>query len=148
MKGLRLPVLFWLIRTIFRGWVELTGGLRRDSLLSSFGKVTIKSVFWKVFLCPLPRLRGAPFLPPRRLCSTFILQTRWSPFTHRSSMCQRGCAAQWPIFGANRLCPYLVVNKNSWRFGNLRYRTTKSSVISFQTPIDFSYLRLVFLSQL
>lgn len=72
LNTIGLPVLFWLSRTIFRDWVAFTGGLMRDAPLSSFVTVTTKSVFSKVFLCSLPRPRGAPFFPPREFCCTFI----------------------------------------------------------------------------
>ena len=121
--------------------MPFTGGLRRDSFLSSFGRVTIKSVFGKGFLCSLPRPRGAPFLPPRRLCFTLMLHARWSHLKHLRVPCdQRGCTdhAQRPIFGANRLCPYSVVNKNIWMFG--KFAVPYDEIFGNFVPVSSRFL--------
>lgn len=74
-----LPVLR-LSRTIFRGWLEDTGGLRRDELLSSsFGTVTTRSVFWRSVAFLLPTARAPFFFPPRAFPSTFMISPpKWS----------------------------------------------------------------------
>lgn len=86
--------------TIFRGSLAVTGGLRRDELLFSFGTVTTRSVLWRLLSFLVPTVRTLFFFPSRALSSTFMSGSHtWSRYQHKLHVTT--CA------GGRRCSPYM-----------------------------------------